>query len=66
MVLYLFVVIHLCVQKEDACQKCGENDNLVPCSTCTYAFHRKCLVPRLNITSDKWSCPECVCISLLQ
>jgi chromodomain-helicase-DNA-binding protein 4 len=46
--------------KEDACQKCGENDNLVPCSTCTYAFHRKCLVPRLNITSDKWSCPECV------
>uniref|UniRef100_J3MBV3 Uncharacterized protein n=1 Tax=Oryza brachyantha TaxID=4533 RepID=J3MBV3_ORYBR len=46
--------------KEDACQKCGENDNLVSCSTCTYSFHRKCLVPRLNITSDKWSCPECV------
>ncbi|TVU12298.1 hypothetical protein EJB05_45935 [Eragrostis curvula] len=46
--------------KEDACQRCGKNDNLVSCSTCTYAFHRKCLVPCLNITSDKWSCPECV------
>ncbi|KAG8093796.1 hypothetical protein GUJ93_ZPchr0012g21180 [Zizania palustris] len=46
--------------KEDACQRCGENDNLVSCSTCTYAFHRKCLTPCLNITSDKWSCPECV------
>ncbi|XP_062228270.1 CHD3-type chromatin-remodeling factor PICKLE-like [Phragmites australis] len=46
--------------KEDACQQCGKNDNLVSCSTCTYAFHRKCLVPCLNITSDKWSCPECV------
>ncbi|XP_047075437.1 CHD3-type chromatin-remodeling factor PICKLE [Lolium rigidum] len=46
--------------KEDACQKCGLNENLVSCSTCTYAFHRKCLIPCLNITSDKWSCPECV------
>ncbi|CAM0913117.1 unnamed protein product [Alopecurus aequalis] len=46
--------------KEDACQKCGLNDNLVSCSTCTYAYHRKCLIPCLNITSDKWSCPECV------
>lgn len=46
--------------KEDACRKCGLNDNLVSCTTCTYAFHRKCLVPCLNITSDKWSCPECV------
>ncbi|KAK3131779.1 hypothetical protein QOZ80_6AG0511350 [Eleusine coracana subsp. coracana] len=46
--------------KEDACQRCGKNDNLVSCSTCTYTFHRKCLVPCLNIESDKWSCPECV------
>nr|CAB3469615.1 unnamed protein product [Digitaria exilis] len=46
--------------KEEACQRCGKNDNLISCSTCTYAFHRKCLVPCLNITSDKWSCPECV------
>ncbi|VAI71327.1 unnamed protein product [Triticum turgidum subsp. durum] len=46
--------------KEDACRKCGLSDNLVSCTTCTYAFHRKCLVPCLNITSDKWSCPECV------
>ncbi|KAF7107219.1 hypothetical protein CFC21_107879 [Triticum aestivum] len=47
-------------KKEDACRKCGLSDNLVSCTTCTYAFHRKCLVPCLNITSDKWSCPECV------
>lgn len=46
--------------KEDACRKCGLNENLVSCSTCTYAFHRKCLTPCLNITSDKWSCPECI------
>ncbi|AQL01564.1 CHD3-type chromatin-remodeling factor PICKLE [Zea mays] len=46
--------------KEEACQRCGKSDNLVSCSTCTYKFHRKCLVPCLNITSDKWSCPECV------
>ncbi|KAL6606072.1 hypothetical protein ACP70R_041725 [Stipagrostis hirtigluma subsp. patula] len=46
--------------KEDACQRCGKNDNLISCSTCTYAFHRKCLVPCLNIESDNWSCPECV------
>ncbi|KAL6861920.1 hypothetical protein ACP4OV_017620 [Aristida adscensionis] len=46
--------------KEDACQRCGKNDNLVSCSTCTYSFHRKCLVPRLNIASDTWSCPDCV------
>ena len=59
------VLAHFCVQKEDACQKCGLNDNLVSCSTCTYSFHRKCLTPCLNITSDKWSCPECVCICSL-
>ncbi|KAG2609908.1 hypothetical protein PVAP13_4KG075700 [Panicum virgatum] len=46
--------------KEEACQRCGKSDNLVSCSTCTYAFHRKCLVPCLNVASDKWSCPECV------
>nr|CAD1825673.1 unnamed protein product [Ananas comosus var. bracteatus] len=48
--------------KEDACQLCGEkNDNLISCGTCTYVFHRKCLVPPLKITpDDKWSCPECV------
>ncbi|CAN6214832.1 unnamed protein product [Urochloa humidicola] len=46
--------------KEEACQRCGKSDNLVSCSTCTYTFHRKCLVPCLIITSDKWSCPECV------
>lgn len=64
LVVFNWFILILYVQKEEACQRCGKNDNLVSCSTCTYAFHRKCLVPCLNITSDKWSCPECVCLRL--
>ncbi|XP_072989353.1 CHD3-type chromatin-remodeling factor PICKLE isoform X2 [Typha latifolia] len=46
---------------EDACQRCGKNEGLISCGTCTYVFHQKCLVPPLKITvDDRWSCPECV------
>ena len=63
-VVFSWFILIVYVQKEEACQRCGKSDNLVSCSTCTYAFHRKCLVPCLNIASDKWSCPECVCLCL--
>ncbi|CAN8315046.1 unnamed protein product [Cochlearia groenlandica] len=47
--------------KENACQACGEDGNLVSCNTCTYAYHPKCLVPPLKDASvENWRCPECV------
>ncbi|KAG0504100.1 hypothetical protein HPP92_004172 [Vanilla planifolia] len=47
--------------KEYACQACGESGHLFECSTCTYAFHQKCLIhPRKASNIDDWSCPECV------
>lgn len=52
------------VQKEGACQSCGESGeskDLTGCATCTYAFHLKCVLPpRKTFPSDSWSCPECV------
>ncbi|XP_014500998.1 CHD3-type chromatin-remodeling factor PICKLE isoform X5 [Vigna radiata var. radiata] len=47
--------------KEDLCQACGENENLVSCETCTYAYHPRCLLPPLKgPLPDNWRCPECV------
>ncbi|KAK8465456.1 hypothetical protein PHAVU_009G088700 [Phaseolus vulgaris] len=47
--------------KEDLCQACGENQNLVSCETCTYAYHPRCLLPPLKgPLPDNWRCPECV------
>ncbi|WOK99443.1 CHD3-type chromatin-remodeling factor PICKLE [Canna indica] len=47
--------------KEDACQSCGTSGNLIPCTTCTYAFHKGCLYPTSRAAlGDEWSCPECV------
>ncbi|XP_022981141.1 CHD3-type chromatin-remodeling factor PICKLE [Cucurbita maxima] len=48
-------------KKEDACQACGESENLLSCETCTYAYHPKCLVPPLKSpVPSNWRCPECV------
>lgn len=47
--------------KEDSCQMCGTSGSLIPCATCTYAFHKRCLYPTSKaVLGDKWSCPECV------
>ncbi|WVZ18110.1 hypothetical protein V8G54_005432 [Vigna mungo] len=47
--------------KEDLCQACSENENLVSCETCTYAYHPRCLLPPLKgPLPDNWRCPECV------
>lgn len=56
-----FILFSLDAQKENACQACGESDNLVSCNTCTYAYHAKCLIPPLKDASvENWRCPECV------
>lgn len=60
-ILYINALI-LCWQKEDSCQMCGTSGSLIPCATCTYAFHKRCLYPTSKaVLGDKWSCPECVC-----
>ncbi|XP_021769423.1 CHD3-type chromatin-remodeling factor PICKLE-like [Chenopodium quinoa] len=47
--------------KEDLCQTCGESGNLLECETCSYAYHPKCLVPKLKAPFPAdWKCPECV------
>ncbi|XP_010525929.1 PREDICTED: CHD3-type chromatin-remodeling factor PICKLE-like [Tarenaya hassleriana] len=47
--------------KENACQACGESENLISCNTCTYTYHAKCLVPPgKGPAPDNWRCPECV------
>ncbi|KAF2287266.1 hypothetical protein GH714_039485 [Hevea brasiliensis] len=47
--------------KDDCCQSCGENGDLLSCETCTYAYHAKCLLPPLKATlPSNWRCPECV------
>ncbi|KAK9683495.1 hypothetical protein RND81_10G145300 [Saponaria officinalis] len=47
--------------KEDACQSCGESENLLQCKTCTYTYHPRCLLPPLKAPyPDEWKCPECV------
>ncbi|XXG40563.1 hypothetical protein AAC387_Pa01g1247 [Persea americana] len=47
--------------KNDACQACGESENLLCCETCNYAYHAKCLLPPLKVAPrDDWRCPECV------
>ncbi|KAL4022127.1 hypothetical protein IC575_015850 [Cucumis melo] len=48
-------------KKEDACQACGESENLLSCETCTYDYHPKCLIPPLKAPlPSNWRCPECV------
>ncbi|RDX76252.1 CHD3-type chromatin-remodeling factor PICKLE, partial [Mucuna pruriens] len=47
--------------KENLCQACGENENLVSCETCTYTYHPRCLLPPIKgPLPDNWRCPECV------
>ncbi|KAK8515368.1 hypothetical protein V6N12_075412 [Hibiscus sabdariffa] len=48
--------------KENSCQACGESEDLLSCTTCTYSYHPKCLVPPLKASPlpDNWRCPECV------
>ncbi|CAN6459733.1 unnamed protein product [Victoria cruziana] len=47
--------------KEDSCQACGGNGQMVYCYTCTYSYHLKCLLPPLKVAPEgSWSCPECV------
>uniref|UniRef100_A0A2P2L869 Chromodomain helicase DNA binding protein n=1 Tax=Rhizophora mucronata TaxID=61149 RepID=A0A2P2L869_RHIMU len=47
--------------KDNSCQSCGEDGNLLSCETCTYAYHPKCLLPPLKAPlPGKWRCPECV------
>ncbi|KAL3650669.1 hypothetical protein CASFOL_007072 [Castilleja foliolosa] len=47
--------------KEDACQACGKEDNLLSCETCNYSYHPSCLLPPLRSPfPSSWKCPECV------
>ncbi|KAF5181479.1 Chd3-type chromatin-remodeling factor pickle, partial [Thalictrum thalictroides] len=47
--------------KNDSCQDCGEQGDLLNCQTCTYAYHSKCLLPPLKgPPPESWNCPECV------
>ncbi|KAM7276909.1 hypothetical protein ACFE04_018775 [Oxalis oulophora] len=47
--------------KDDLCQACGDDGELVRCETCTYAYHPKCLLPPLKAPpTGSWRCPECV------
>ncbi|KAK7311902.1 hypothetical protein RJT34_10364 [Clitoria ternatea] len=47
--------------KENLCQACGEDGDLVSCGTCTYAYHPRCLLPPLKgPLPENWRCPECV------
>ncbi|XP_016537603.2 CHD3-type chromatin-remodeling factor PICKLE-like isoform X3 [Capsicum annuum] len=47
--------------KDESCQACGGDSNLLYCETCNYAYHPKCLVPPLKAPLPiSWRCPECV------
>ncbi|KAL8063013.1 hypothetical protein ABFX02_01G000800 [Erythranthe guttata] len=47
--------------KKDSCQACGNDDNILSCETCTYAYHPMCLLPPLKgPLPNSWRCPECV------
>ncbi|KAF7830339.1 CHD3-type chromatin-remodeling factor PICKLE isoform X1 [Senna tora] len=47
--------------KENSCQACEEDGDLLSCETCTYAYHSKCLLRPLKAPfPDSWRCPECV------
>ncbi|XP_017430906.1 CHD3-type chromatin-remodeling factor PICKLE isoform X2 [Vigna angularis] len=47
--------------KENSCQACGEQGDLLTCETCTYSFHSKCIItPLKSLFPDSWRCPECV------
>jgi hypothetical protein len=59
--MFIYTCLFCVCRKKIPISDAKKNDNIVSCSTCTYTFHRKCLVPCLNIESEKWSCPECVC-----
>jgi hypothetical protein len=58
---FIYACLFCVCRKKMPARDVKKNDNLVSCSTRTYSFHRKCFVPCLNIESEKWSCPECVC-----
>ncbi|CAN4076909.1 unnamed protein product [Withania somnifera] len=47
--------------KDESCQACGADSNLLYCETCNYAYHPKCVVPPLKAPlPSSWRCPECV------
>nr|XP_016476517.1 PREDICTED: CHD3-type chromatin-remodeling factor PICKLE [Nicotiana tabacum] len=47
--------------KDESCQACGGDSNLLYCETCNYAYHPKCLVPPLKAPlPSSWWCPVCV------
>ncbi|PHT45768.1 CHD3-type chromatin-remodeling factor PICKLE [Capsicum baccatum] len=47
--------------KDESCQACGGEGDLLYCDSCTYAYHPKCLLPPLKAPlPSSWRCPECV------
>lgn len=47
--------------KDDLCQACAGDGDLLGCESCTYAYHPKCLLPPLKAPlPSSWRCPECV------
>ncbi|KAK1375866.1 CHD3-type chromatin-remodeling factor PICKLE-like [Heracleum sosnowskyi] len=47
--------------KDDLCQACDAEGDLLFCESCTYAYHPKCLLPPLKAPLPSgWRCPECV------
>ncbi|WMV34711.1 hypothetical protein MTR67_028096 [Solanum verrucosum] len=47
--------------KDESCQACGGEGDLLYCESCTYAYHPKCLLPPLKAPfPSSWRCPECV------
>ncbi|XP_014681000.1 PREDICTED: tyrosine-protein kinase BAZ1B-like isoform X2 [Priapulus caudatus] len=47
---------------DDHCQECGEDEGeLVPCATCSSAYHKECHDPPLrNTPRYRWRCSACV------
>ncbi|OIT02582.1 chd3-type chromatin-remodeling factor pickle, partial [Nicotiana attenuata] len=47
--------------KDESCQACGGEGDLLYCESCNYAYHPKCLLPPLKAPlPSSWRCPECV------
>ncbi|CAN4097907.1 unnamed protein product [Withania somnifera] len=47
--------------KDESCQACGGEGDLLYCESCTYVYHPKCLLPPLKAPlPSSWRCPECV------
>ncbi|KAK2710509.1 hypothetical protein QYM36_011889, partial [Artemia franciscana] len=46
---------------QEYCEVCQKVGDVIPCSTCSRAYHLACLDPKQKeVPEDKWSCPHCL------